>query len=95
MLSKHAITILINRRRAATLLINIERLQNMAKFFDWFYESHWEVPADQVPPYVYRHWYQMLLSLPKNTKSVLPRSNSVTIYCEERDHEWLLSQLLE
>jgi len=93
-LSKEKVTELINKRRRASLLINIERLQRVAELFDMFYEEYWNVPPENVPQYVYRYWYMAVISEPRNPKVVGPQQ-MMEIHSEPKDHEWILSQLLE
>lgn len=92
--SKDDITALIHRRRMASLLINIERLQRLAILFDFFYEEYWMVPPSEVPRAVYRHWFNEVLNIPKNPKSLIPHK-PLEIYAEPKDYVWMLSQLLE
>jgi len=93
-LSKQEISELIRRRRYTSLIMNIERLQGVASMFDYFYEQYYYVPPEEVPPYVYRHWYSTIINTPRNPKVVGPQQ-IVTIHAEPKDHEWMLSQLLE
>lgn len=94
MLTKDVITSLIRRRRLASLLINVEMLQDYAIFTDSFYEDYWYVPAEEVPPHVYKYWYNERLRIPINPR-VVGSKNIKGLYGEPKDHEWLLSQLLE
>lgn len=93
-ITKSEVTRLINLRRQASLMINIERLQKVAELMDMFYESYWYVPPEEVPQYVYRHWYMMVIMEPWNPKIVGPQK-VMEIHAEPRDHEWMLAQLLE
>jgi len=72
-ITKSEVTRLINLRRQASLMINIERLQKVAELMDMFYESYWYVPPEEVPQYVYRHWYMMVIMEPWNPKVVGPQ----------------------
>lgn len=93
-LSKQNITSLINKRRHASLMINIENLQLKARHFDLMYEEYTLVPPETVPQYVYRYWFMALLTMPRPPKAV-GRRLGLTIYAEPRDAEWMWNQLLE
>jgi len=96
--SKQEITELINKRRYASLLVNIADLQRRAALFDLFFEEYWYVDPTVVPPIVYRHWYMDLLRSHRSSADnplVIGVSNVFPLFGEPRDHEWLLSHLLE
>lgn len=92
--SKSEITRLINKRRHASLMINIENLQTKARVFDLFYEEYTLVPPQDVPQYVYRYWFMALLSMPKSSK-VVGRSTGLQIHAEPKDAHWMWQQLVE
>jgi len=92
--SKAEITALINKRRHASLMINIENLQIKARIFDLFYEEYTLVPPETVPQYVYRYWFMALLTMPRPPKAVGPRLG-LQIHAEPKDAHWMWDQLLE
>ena len=92
--SKAEITSLINKRRHASLMINIENLQIKARIFDLFYEEYNMVPPEDVPQHVYRYWFMALLTMPRPPKAV-GRSTGLKIHAEPKDAEWMWQQLVE
>ena len=92
--SKSEITRLINKRRHASLMINIENLQIKARIFDLFYEDYTLVPPETVPQYVYRYWFMALLTMPRPPKAVGP-PQPLQIHAEPKDAQWMWQQLVE
>ena len=92
--SKSEITRLINKRRHASLMINIENLQIKARIFDLFYEDYTLVPPETVPQYVYRYWFMALLTMPRPPKAV-GSPQPLQIHAEPKDAHWMWQQLVE
>lgn len=84
--SKHEISILIRKRRKATLYGVINSLAGYAAAYpDYPHRNYAYMPPKWIPPHVYRAWWLYTTHI----------GRYVTYTCEPRDFLWLMDALVE
>lgn len=84
--SKDQITQFVRKRRYKSLYAYIDHLKYWAIVKYWTYgQTHGGYDAAAIPQHVYRYWHKKAMEI----------SPVIHLVVDPKDHEWMLSQLIE